>query len=471
MKILFLTPTRHETDAAIKAIDEVFTVSEHLGLAYLAAVLVKNGFEVEVLDALAEGLDLKGLEIYLNRKHYDVICITTNTPDWKTVIKNLEIVRKIYPKSYIIVGGPHINAMTKINRVSELFEQSGNFDIAVYGEGEVTLLEIVQNIEKNRAVYDLPGTICRLPDGTIKQNASRDLIKNIDTIPFPALDLFPLSKYSRTPSSYKRIPVRSVITTRGCPYSCIFCDRGAFGHSVRKRSIENIMEEVDQLVKKYGTKEIRFWDDVFTMDENRVLNLCLKLEKYDLTWSCNGRVNMITERMLKAMKKAGCWEVDFGIESGNDSILKSIHKQFTVRQANEAISLVKKYGMEVRAFFILGFPGETQSTVEDTINFSLNPKIDYATFYLPQAYPGTELFEIAVKENALESDFSKYLITGSVPSYINKEIGLEKIQIMQKTAYRKFYKRPGYILRRIAAIRNWEDIKRYRKALPIFNMQ
>jgi len=163
--------------------------------------------------------------------------------------------------------------------------------------------------------------------------------------------------------------------------------------------------------------------------------------------------------------------VDFGIESGNDSILKSIHKQFTVRQANEAISLVKKYGMEVRAFFILGFPGETQSTVEDTINFSLNPKIDYATFYLPQAYPGTELFEIAVKENALESDFSKYLITGSVPSYINKEIGLEKIQIMQKTAYRKFYKRPGYILRRIAAIRNWEDIKRYRKALPIFNMQ
>ncbi|PIW66870.1 MAG: hypothetical protein COW11_01005, partial [Candidatus Omnitrophica bacterium CG12_big_fil_rev_8_21_14_0_65_43_15] len=178
----------------------------------------------------------------------------------------------------------------------------------------------------------------------------------------------------------------------------------------------------------------------------------------------------ITVNMLKHMKSVGCWSVDFGIESGNDNILKAISKGITVKTASEAIKMVKRAGMEVRAFFILGFPGETEETVKDTVDFALSSGIDYATFYLPQAYPGTRLYEIAKGEDALEADYSKYLITGKVASYVNRNIGLNKLQSFQRQAYASFYKRPSYIAGRISKIRTLEDIKRYLSALSILKI-
>jgi radical SAM superfamily enzyme YgiQ (UPF0313 family) len=179
---------------------------------------------------------------------------------------------------------------------------------------------------------------------------------------------------------------------------------------------------------------------------------------------------MITPLMLRHMKTAGCWAVDFGIESGNDRILKVINKRFNTKQASEAIKMVKGAGMEVRAFFILGFPEETIETMQDTINFSLSNSIDYATFYLPQAYPGTKLYEAAVKEMSLEKDFSKYLITGKEPSYINRDIGLKNLQFFQRKAYRSFYRRSSYIAKMLLKIRTLEDITRYLNAVSILKV-
>ncbi|MDP8230814.1 MAG: radical SAM protein [Candidatus Gorgyraea atricola] len=470
MKILLCTATRESNPASIKAIDEVFTVSESLGIAYIAAVLIQNGYDVEVLDCLAEGYDSGAFQAFLLQKKYDVIGISTYTPDWYITKKNLSMIKRLQPDSITVIGGPHVNSMVSGGLGKYLFSDSDFFDFAVYGEGEQTFLDIVRAVADKKDINNIDGVLWKNSNGQGHINLPRKLIKDIDTIPFPALECLPLSKYKRTPSSYKRPPVRSILTTRGCPYSCIFCDRGAFGSFVRQRSIENVMREVDRLVKEFKTKELRIWDDVFTMNEKVTTGICDELKRYDLVWSCNGRVNMITPNMLKHMKSAGCWSVDFGIESGSNKILKLINKKFTIQKASEAIKMVKKAGMEVRAFFILGLPEETIETVQDTIDFALSSDIDYATFYLPQAYPGTRLYEIAKKENALETDYSKYLITGKEASYVNKNIGLKNIQLFQRKAYASFYKRPSYIAKRILKIRSFEDIKRYLSAISIFKI-
>lgn len=470
MKVLLSTSTREDNPATISGIEKVFTVSEPLGIAYLAATLEQDGYDVEVLDCIAEGYDSKEFELFISRKKYDVIGISTYTPDWHIVVRNLKIIKTLYPESIIIIGGPHVNSMIKAGLGECLVKDSAFFDIAVYGEGEQTLLNIVRAISEKKSIANIAGTLWRNGKEEYRINPPQGLIKDINTIPFPALELLPLSKYRRTPSSYKRVPVRSILTARGCPYSCIFCDRGAFGFSVRKRTVDNVMREVDRLVTKFKTRELRIWDDVFTMDEKFTIEICKELKNYNLLWSCNGRVNMITSNILKHMKDAGCWAVDFGIESGNDKILKVINKKFTVQKAAEAIRMVKKSGMEVRTFFILGFPEETIETVQDTINFALFNDIDYATFYLPQAYPGTRLYDIAKKDMSLENDFSKYLITGKEASYINKNIGLKVIQVLQREAYRSFYRRPSYIFKRMLKIRTIEDIKRYLSAISILNV-
>jgi len=470
LKILLCNTTREDNPASIEAIDEVFTVSESLGIAYLASVLKQEGYNVEILDGIAEGYNSDAFESFLSKRRYDVIGMTTYTPHWYITKKNLSMVKRLQPHSTVIIGGPHVNSMVNAGLVKNLFDDSASFDIAVYGEGEKTLLDITRAIADKKGVEDIAGILWRSGNGNTHINPPRELIKDINTMPFPALELLPLSKYKRTPSSYKRVPVRSIITARGCPYSCIFCDRGAFGPSVRRRSIENVMREVDRLVNEFQTRELRMWDDVFAMDEKFVIEICKELKKYDLIWSCNGRVNTVTPNMLKSMKAAGCWAVDFGIESGNDRILKVINKTFDIQKASRAIKMVKRSGIDVRTFFILGFPEETIKTVQDTIDFALSNDIDYATFFMPQAYPGTKLYEIAKKEMSLEIDFSKYLITGKVPSYVNKNIGVENIQLLQKKAYRSFYKRPSYIAKMILKIRTLQDIKRYFSAIHILKV-
>ncbi len=469
MNVLICTPTKFKSSASIQAIDEVFSYSEHLGIAYLAAVLRESGYPVQVLHSEAENLDVDGLRDWMQGKHFDLIGLNTDTPSWQTARQDLREIRQAFPEAVIVVGGPHANALHKVDRLGDMFRESGDFDLAAFGEGEYTLLEIAQRQAAGQELLTVLGTASR--SGTeVKVNPARPLVENIDTIPFPAIDLLPLHKYSRTPSSYRREPVRSILAARGCPFSCLFCDRGAFGRTVRLRSVDNLMAEVDLLVTKYGARELRFWDDVLTINEARTLQVCEALSKYDLTWSCNGRVKMLTDRMLAAMKKAGCWEIDLGIEAGNDTVLRTIHKGFTAVQAQETIKKVSDHGIEVRCFFILGFPGETRETVADTINFALNNPIDYATFYLPQAYPGTELYEIAVREGALGADYSNYLITGSIPSYTNPNIPPGELADMQRSAYRRFYRRPSYIWKRLKAIRSVEDIRRYWKALAVLKM-
>lgn len=468
MSVLLITPTKYESKAAIKAIDAVFTYSEPLGIAYVAAALRHAKLPVEVVHSEAEGLVAADLSSRLAGKRYDVIGMNTDTPSWAVTQQDVAALRTLFPDALIVAGGPHANALQKVGRLGEMFEQAPAIDVAVYGEGEQTLVEVVQKRGAGEPLNGIPGTALRSSSG-IEINQPRELV-DIDGLPLPALDLLPLSRYSRTPSSYKRTPVRSILTARGCPFSCVFCDRGAFGKTVRQRSVDNVMAEVSELVRCYGTRELRFWDDVLTMREDYVIELCEALAPFKLTWSCNGRVKLLTDRVLDAMKRAGCWEIDLGIEAANNGVLEAINKRFTKEEAVETITRIKSHGIEVRTFFILGLPTETRDTVMESIAFTTENPIDYATFYLPQAYPGTRLYEIAVEEKALSSDYSTYLITGSMPSYRNPNFREGELAELQRLAYRSFYRRPSYILKRALAIRSLEDVKRCFKARSILKV-
>jgi radical SAM superfamily enzyme YgiQ (UPF0313 family) len=468
MKVLLITPTKFESEAAIKAIDAVFTYSEPLGMAYLAAALHHAKVPVDIVHSEAEGLAVGDLANRLAGKRYDVIGMNTDTPSWGVTQQDVVELRRLFPDALIVAGGPHANALQKVGRLGELFEQAPALDVAVYGEGEQTLVELVKKHRSGDDLTGIPGTAVR--DGeAVRVQPSREL-SDIDSLPFPALDLLPLHRYSRTPSSYKRTPVRSILAARGCPFSCVFCDRGAFGKSVRQRSVDNVIAEVSELVRCYGTRELRFWDDVLTMREDYVIELCKELAPFNLTWSCNGRVKLLSDRMLGAMKRAGCWEIDLGIEAANNGVLEAINKRFTKEEAADTIRRIKEHGMEVRTFFILGLPTETRETVMESIDFTLQNPIDYATFYLPQAYPGTRLYEIACEQQALATDYSTYLITGSMPSYRNPNFKEGELAELQRLAYRRFYRRPSYILRRALAIRSLEDIKRCFKARSILKV-
>ena len=461
MNILLMTPTWLLSERVMQNLSKVGTVTEPLGIAYLAAKVRENGFNVDILDCIAHDIQVNELESFLPRRDYDLVGITVQTPSFHRARENAVIIKKLMPNVFIVFGGPHINAMQKIDKISDVFHESSELDGAVYGEGEQTFLELAIAVRDKKKFEDIDGLIWR-KSGGIVINKPRRFIEDLDKISFPAFDLLPLSKYKRTQSSYKRKPVRSLLTSRGCPFNCLFCDRGAFGSNVRRRSVGNVLAEIDILVNKFGAKELRFWDDVLTMDEKYLLELCKGLEKFNLSWSCNARVNALTPKSANGMRKAGCWEVDFGIEAGNDRVLKAINKRFTVAQASESFRIAREAGLEIRAFFILGLPEDDEKSLNDTIQFAIDSDLDYATFYMPQAYPGTQLYSMGIKEGSLaDLEWSKFLIIGDEPTYINPVLGKDKIMEYHKTAYRRFYRRPKYILKCISKIRSMEDIRRF----------
>lgn len=463
MDVTFVVPPWSLDEQYGLKLSKVGSIEEPLGLAYIAAVLEEAGHKVRIMDCIAEKIDQNTFRKEIEKSGTDFVGITALTPMISKTYDAVRIINEACPDIPVSIGGPHVGAMININRHEQIFENNCHIDIAIYGEGEYTMLDIVERMKKGKSIEDVEGTIVN-KDGRIILNEPRKAIEHLDELPFPARHLLPEGVYIPTPSSYKKLPVKSMISSRGCPFQCIFCDKSVFGSKVRFRSPENVVDEMELLVDKYKANEIRFWDDNFTLKEDQVEKICneIKNRGVDVIWSCFGRVNTVNAEMLKNMKRSGCWQIDYGVESGNNDVLRFIKKGFTKEQVVNTFRLTREAGINIRAFFILGLPTETVDTVKETIEFSKVCDPDMAVFYLPQAYPGTELFEIAIKENALRTkDWSRYLIAADEPTYTNSNIGVEKIQELHRKAFREFYLRPKTILRFFIKMRSISDINRY----------
>jgi len=417
-----------------------------LGLGYVAAVLQKHNHKVFFVDMLAESMSV---EEFKNSYDYcvDFVGITATTPLINNALLIAEIIKKISPSTKVILGGVHPTVK------SDEVIQNPNVDIVVRGEGEYTMLEIVEN----KPLQSIKG-ITYVENGEIVRNDNREQIKDLNELPVPAFDLMPISKYKPAIGAYKRLPAMSLLTSRGCVGVCSFCYR-LFDKPIRFRSAEKIIEEILFLQEKYGIKEISFYDDTFTAIKSNVRKFCeLVLEKkLDVTWSCFTRVNYIDEDLFKLMKRAGCHLVLFGVESGNQKILDRMHKMITLKQIREAVKICKRVGLKTRASYILGCLGDTEETIQQTISLSLELDTDYAQYNIMTAYPGTEVWKEAEREGWLvvkDYDYSVSDFSMSLPT-----IGNDRLMELYKLAHKRFYFRPKILLRHLLDIRSWNDVK------------
>ena len=352
-----------------------------LGLGYIVAYLRSHGVSADLVDCTFMGQE-EAVE-RIRAANPKIIGIQAMFSMKDKVLELAKILRNNC--EFLVAGGPLATSNPE--------EFTHLFDVVVVGEGEQTMLELVQAIEKHSSFNDVRGVVFK-EETKVTVTPSRSYIENLDTIPFPTRELFDNQAYKNYYSRYFAYNTTAVITSRGCPFQCDFCSRPIFGNTFRSRTAENIVKEVEE-VKQLGYERVWFADDCFTLNRRRLMEICreLVLRKVKIGWECLSRVDTVDLSLAEHMRKAGCVRVFFGIESGNDMILKIMKKQATVKQAEKAVHIFKKAGIQVGAFFILGYPGENEEAILDTVNFASSLPLDYLSFTFPYPIPGTPLFD------------------------------------------------------------------------------
>lgn len=400
----------------------------HVGLGYLSAYLRQYGFKCQPIDAKFERMDLEGVTQALKRHQPRLVGVTAMTHEVGQAARMAQLAKKLFPGVITVLGGPHATALPK-----ETLTQFPEFDMAVVGEGEITLLELVRAISRQGNLSQVAGLVFRSSSGHIRLNEHREPIVNLDSLPFPAWDLFPPSR------------TYSLMTTRGCPFSCNFCMRVS-GSRVRKRSPQNIVEEFELDVNRYGATHILVEDESFGVDRKQADTFLETIIQSGLpkrvSWEVQTRVDLGDEEFFRKLKAAGCIKVGFGVESGNEKILKGTGKGITLKKVEESISLAKKARLQTGSYFIIGHPHETKQTAWDTINFAARLNTSVVAFGIMVPYPGTKIYEMALKKeggyNIISSDWADFnkTIGSSLELETLSRKEMEKIQLQ---GYLLFY--------------------------------
>lgn len=413
-----------------------------LGLCCLAAVARKDGYKVCIIDAPAVGSSYEDIvnEIaWLSPKY---IGLTASTLAIESAHKLASFIKKNQKEVIIIVGGSHITALPE-----ETLLKYRSFDFGVMGEGEDTLIELLSVFKNNQKFEEVRGLVYRKKN-KVMVNDNRPFIKDLDSLPIPAWDLLPpLERFYRSsPQSFNRLPSCSLVTSRGCPNQCTFCDRSIFGNCVRGYSPDYVIKMIKILSRQYGIKHLLIDDDTFTVLRDRLKKICQLIikEKIDLTWTCLARVDTVDKELLKLMKKAGCWQILYGIESGDQNVLNSLKKNITLEEVEKALKLTHECGIKTKGFFILGTPLETKETAGETIKFLKKIKLDdfHMTYFTP--FPGTEIYSQIKGNNKLNRKWGE--MNEWSPVFIPPEMTREELIFFSKKAFREFYFRPKIML-------------------------
>jgi anaerobic magnesium-protoporphyrin IX monomethyl ester cyclase len=362
--------------------------SPPLGLTYIAAACEAAGAEVIILDYIVRGYSEAKLEKELKAFNPDIVGTNCVTMNFKRAAGILGFVKKTFPDIITLMGGPHVSFA-----VEETLDLFPEIEIIVTGEGEATVPELLRVIHTKEKWQTIPGIAYR-EDDLIRRTARRPFIQDLDSLPLPARHLLPMARYKALGYPF------SIITSRGCPNQCIFClGRRMVGHKVRFRSAGHIADEIEKLCL-LGIRVINIADDLFTASKKRVAALCNEIvkRKLDISWSAFSRVNTVDRKTLELMKSAGCHSVSFGIESGNPEMLKRVKKGITLEQAKKASIACREAGIRGHASFMVGLPGETHETMNDSVQLQKELEIESA-FHFLSPFPGT-----AVRENIDDYD-------------------------------------------------------------------
>ncbi len=438
-----------------------------LGLCYLAAVLLKEGFEVKILDCAIEDFSPAQLRSQIEKYAPTVVGVTSTTVSYPSAQNVLRIVKEIDKGIKTILGGAHISAMPL-----QTMEECDYLDIGVVGEGEYILLEIVRDLQAGQPLDGIKGTLLRCND-QILRNEPRPPTENLDEIPFPARHLLKdLRIYSHTPFRGAKF-MTTMITSRGCPFNCSYCDQSIFGRRWRAHSPDYVISEISFLKEEYGVDFISFEDDNFLLSKKRVASICQKMIEgsLNISWSCLGRANEVDEEILPLMKKAGCQTIYIGIESGSPRILELVNKKINIEETRRGIESIKKSGISVTGSFILGLPTETKEEIDRTIDLALSLPLDGVSFFTFTPYPNTRLRDIAFQHGTVSENWKDYSGHPGVLPFVANGMSEEYLLNTQAQAYRRFLLRPGYLIKHIENFAHRKTIEngiRFLKAI-VFN--
>ncbi len=442
MAAIFLANAPYFLHERYGSLASIGSTLPHLGLLMLGSVLQASGHRVRVLDSSALLKNYEETLAEIIKFKPDIVCFTAVTPSILKTVKMAAMVKARYPSVPILIGGPHFTAIPEKTLLDHPV-----FDYGVVGEGEATILELVDALTAGGTPANVTGTAF-LENGTARINPPRPPITNLDSLPFPAwelLDDFP-SRYRPALFKYKRLPSTHIVSSRGCPHRCIFCDTSVFSRHVRFHSPEYVLEMVDLLVKKFKIKEVIFEDDQFLVKKERVQKICEGLlnAKLDIAWSCSARVTSANDlALLRLMKRSGCWQINYGIESANQNILDFAKKAITVGQVEKAVHLTHEAGILSKGYFIFGLPFETEETMEQTIRFAKRiPLADISAFMLTP-FPGSRMYEIAEQHGTMDKGFEKMNVLDVV--YVPTGLSKEKLLYFQRRFMKQFYLRPRII--------------------------
>ncbi len=460
-----------------------------LGIAYLAAVLRDAGVPVSIIDMEAEEMSLgDDLELRLRRAEPALVGITCTTLIWPAAARIARFVKRILPDTFVAVGGPQPTIYPKECLMNNAV------DAACIGEGEQTILELVEVVRGERDLKDVAGIAYRkttatgTPTGatmatntsvamgattgtttgastvatagsTITLTPKRQPITDLDSIPLPAVDLLPMDRYyALTVES----PFMTMVTSRGCPYKCTFCSQVYVGGKFRQRSAENVLAEFKRNAEELGMREIVIFDETFTVNKERLVAICRGIVEagWNIRWTLRGRLDNMDEEVAHWLKKSGCYGVHMGVESGEQFVLDMMQKSLDIATIKNNFRLAREAGLETRGYFMLGYPGETRASIEKTIRFPRELGLDWASFTITVPHPACPLYDLALEAGVLTEDYwREYTIKEEadrkLPFFITDEYGRFKLTWLKWKAYTSFYLRPSLILKKLTSPRAW----------------
>jgi len=440
MKVLLIIPSFNKIIYENTKIRAGRIDSPTLAMPVIAANLVKHCHEVKILD-LNLYADYAVLEKAVHDFRPEYAGISFVTPLYNEMKKISKTIKEINQDIEVVIGGPHVSSSPE-----ESLRDSAA-DVAVVGEGDFTILEIV-----GKKDYSAIKGIAYKKNASVIVNPARELIKDLDILPFPAWHLCDLKRYSTSKLMAKKSPAGWIETSRGCPFKCSYCNKSVFGSTFRVKSPKRVVDEIEYMLA-CGFKEIHIVDDMFTTNVKRVKSICDEIlaRKLKFPWATvtGIRVDRGDQEMFDKLKQAGCYRVYVGVESGNQDILDLIGKNITIKQIKDTIAMIGKAKLEICGFFMLALPGDTEKTMQDTIDMACDLDLDFAKATITTPLPQTKLFEDLKKGNRIKTmDWSKYNLYLPVNElYDHPNLDWKTIEKYFDKFYWRFYFRPSYIIK------------------------
>lgn len=463
MKVLLINVPRENEIIANNPsiIEEERGANPPLGLLYLAGYLQKHTeHDISVIDSHVDELNYTELKLWIEKIKPDVVGLTAMTLTLIDVVKTAALVKETDKKIRVVLGGPHVYLFPEETINLE------NVDYLVLGEGEETFKELLDNLDDKSKLKNIPGLVFK-DKGNIVNTGVRPYIKNLDGLPFPARNLVPYKKYNSLLA--KRNPVTTIFTSRGCPFRCSFCARPHLGKIFRAHSAIRVVDEIQECVKM-GIYEFLFYDDTFTINKQRVIDICREIikRKLDIGWDIRTRVDSVDEEMIKYLKTAGCQGIHYGVEAGTEKILAVLNKDITIAQVKDTFDLTRKYGIPILAYFMVGNPTETKEDIYETFRVikMLNPDYTHITIFTP--FPATKIYIDGLKKGIIKRDYWREFAAAPRPDFIaphwDETFTREELNALLVKEYKNFYLRPKYIIRELSKVRRFSELRRKIKA-------